>query len=177
MAWIKTEDVFQQWIEAIDNDGEVIGYIKKSEARRLGIRTITIEKPKKFIKDSYVNYHTEILTRSGILTSGRDLNEVQTVLLLGSLVNEKEELAEKRRTNFEEMLFANNPEMFKSYKEYQEQQRLNDDPEYQQLRPKSLEELLSMFNAFEEDVEGEEKKTAGWLDAMLDEEEAAQIRD
>lgn len=177
MAWIKTEDVYQQWIEAIDDDGEVIGYIRKAEARRLGIRTITIEKPKKFVKDPYVTYHTELLLRSGVLTDGRDLNEVQTALLLGSLVREKESQAEQRKTDFEEMLFANSPEMYKSYKEYQEQQRLNDDPEYQQLRPKSLEELLSMFNVFETVDEKGNQKEIGWLDALLDEEDASQIRD
>lgn len=178
MAWIKTEDIYQQWIEAINDDGEIIGYIRKVEARRFGIRTITIEKPQKFIKDPYINYHRDILIRSGILTSGRDLNEVQSVLLLGSIVNERKNNAEERKNNFEEMLFANNPEIYKSYKEFQEQQELNDDPDFQQARPKSLEELLSMFNAFEVDSEGEEaKKPAGWLDAMLDEEDAAQIRD
>lgn len=181
MAWLKTEDIYEKWLEAVDNEGETLGYIKPSEARRLGIRIITIEKPQKYIKDSYVTYHEEILMRSGVLTSGRDLNEVQTVLLLGYLINEKKTEADSSQVEFEQMLFANNPELYKNYKEQIEQRKLAEDPDYQQLRPQNLQELLSMFDVFDEEYaethDKDENKTVGWLDDLLDQEEISQIRD
>lgn len=182
MAWLRTEDVYEQYIEAVDNNGETLGYIFPSEARKLGIKTINIEKPQKFIKDSYVTYHTELLIKSGVLTSGRDLNEVQTVLLLGSIINEKKEQVDQNKINFEQLLFANSPEMYKSYKEHEEQRRLAENPEYEQVRPKSLQELLSMFDAFNDDTESIQDRessniSSGWLDDLLDEDEISQIRD
>lgn len=180
MAWITTEDVYEQWLKAVDNNGDTLGFIKPSEARRLGIRTITIERPAKFIKDTYVKYHSEILMRSGILTSGRDLNEVQTVLLLGFIVNEKEDEASKNKLDFEQLLFANNPELYKNYKEQEEQRRFAENPDYEQIRPKTLNELLAMFEAFSGEAESpqdSENKPRGWLDDILDDEEISQIRD
>lgn len=180
MAWIKTEDVYQNWLEVVNNDGETLGYIRHTDARRANIRTITIEKPQKFVKDPYVGYHIEILMRSGLLTSGRDLNEVQTVLLLGYIINEKKESTELRKIDFEQLLFVNNPEMYKNYKEQEEQRRLAENPEYQQLRPQSLQELLAMFETFDEAASSTQDKQGqpiGWLDDLLDDEEASQLRD
>lgn len=182
MAWITTEDVYEKWIEAVDDNGETLGFIRPSEARRLDIRILTIEKPQKFYKDSYVNYHAEILIRSGVITSGRDLNEVQTVLLMGYLINEKKNEADTRQADFEQLLFSNNPEMYKSYKEQEEQRKLVENPEYQQVRPKSLNELLAMFETFDSESnevlsDSDEKKKSGWLDDMLNDTEINQIRD
>lgn len=181
MAWIKTEDVYEKWLEAVDRNGDLLGFIKSSDARRLGIKTLTIEQPQKFIKDAYVKYHAEILIRSGVITSGRDLNEVQTVLLLGTVINERKAEAETRKLNFEQLLFANNPEMYKSYKEQEEQRIMAENPDYQQIRPQGLEDLLAMFAGFDEtsgsDQDKNQGKVVGWLDDILDEEEASQIRD
>lgn len=181
MAWITSEDVYEDWIKTVDNNGDFLGFIRQTEARRLNIRIITIEKPQKYKQDPYVTYHAEMLVRSGKLTSGKDLNEVQNVLLLSQIIAEKEDLAEQQKSDFEQMLFANNPELYKSYKEYQHQVELSNDPEYQQLRPKSLQELLSMFDAFDEEISPDQDKvkgkTTGWLDDLLDDEEISQIRD
>lgn len=181
MAWITTEDVYEQWVPAVDNNGDTLGFIKPSEARKLGIRVVTIEKPLKFLKDAYVTYHSELLVRNGALTSGKDLNEVQTVLLLGYMIIEKENEVDRRKIDFEQLLFANSPEMYKSYKEQEEQRRLAENPEYEQIRPKSLNELLAMFEVFDEaasSTQGKEQNpTSGWLDDMLDDDEISQIRD
>lgn len=181
MAWITSEDVYNDWIQAVNGDGDFVGFIRQSEARRQDIKILTIEKPEKYKKDPYISYHAEMLVRSGVLTNGRDLNDVQSILLLSYIIKEKEDAAEDKQGNFEQLLFASNPELYKAYKEYQQQQEMIQNPEYQQLRPKSLQELLSMFDAFDEetpsDQDKDQTKPAGWLDDILDEEEISQIRD
>lgn len=182
MAWIKEEDL-DDWLPAIDDDGNTIGYIRSKIARQLRIPIITIEKPKRYLKDPYVLYHSSLLRERGLLTRGQDLNEVQTVLLLGQMVRDRESEVNSRKNSFEEMLFANNPELYKQYKDQEEKERIKNDPRYEQMRPQSLEDLMAMFSSFDEEInstrdkEQEDSRPEGWLDAILADEEINRMQD
>lgn len=182
MAWIKEEDL-DDWLSAIDDDGNIIGYIRSKIARQQGIPIITIEKPKRYLKDPYVNYHSALIKERGILSRGQDLNDVQTVLLLAQIIKEREDEISLRKQSFEEMLFANNLDLYKSYKEQEEKERMKNDPRFAQMRPQSLEDLMAMFSSFDEEInsnrdkEGQEPKQEGWLDAILAEEDIDKMQD
>lgn len=182
MAWIKSEDL-DDILPAIDDDGNTIGYIRSKSARQLGIPIITIEKPKRYLKDPYVVYHASLLKERGLLSRGQDLNEVQTVLLLGEMIRQREGEMSSRKNSFEEMLFANNPELYKQYKDQEQKELIKNDPRYQQMRPQSLEDLMAMFASFDEeanltrDKEEGEGEPEGWLDAILAREDINKMQD
>lgn len=182
MAWIRQEDL-DDWLPAIDDDGTTIGYIRSRVARQLNIPIITIEKPKRYLKDPYVNYHSSIIKERGLLSRGQDLNEVQTVLLMSQMIKRREEEIENRKNYFEEMLFANNVDLYKAYKEQEEKEKMKNDPRFQQMRPQSLEDLMAMFSSFDEqiDLNRDKKESAseeiGWLDAILAEEDIDKMQD
>lgn len=182
MAWIREEDL-DDWLPAIDYDGNTIGYIRSRVARQFNIPIFSIEKPKRYLKDPYINYHSSIIKERGLLSHGQDLNEVQTVLLLSQLIKNKEEEIQKHKINFEEMLFANNADLYKAYKEQEEKEKLKNDPRFQQMRPQSLEDLMAMFTSFDEEVNSTRDKEEsssnemGWLDAILAEEDIDKMQD
>lgn len=182
MAWIREEDL-DDWIPAIDDDGSTIGYIRSKLSRQLNVPIITIEKPKRYLKDPYVIYHSSVIKERGLLSHGQDLNEVQTVLLLGQMIREKEAEVSAHKSDFEEMLFANNAELYKAYKEQEEKEKMKNDPRFQQMRPQSLEDLMAMFTSFDEEInltrdkEENSEEQSGWLDAILAEEDIDKMQD
>ena len=182
-GWLEQSDLHDTWVEVIDGGGTTLGWIERRRADMLGLRTQLIEVPDRYLSDPYVRYHAQLAFERGLLTRGRDLNDVQ-IALLGSQIIKRNEVDEKLRVRrFEEDMLVNNPDLFKAYRDKKEREHeVNATGGVQEKVPSSVEEFLAALAAFDAD-EGvdsgkeQESRAEGWLSGLLSEEDLDQMSD
>lgn len=181
MAWLDENDL-DGWVEAIDDDGETLGWMRIIDAHSHDIPIINIETPKRFLMDPYVLYHAKMAYERGLLNRGRDLNDVQTVLLASCINKRQEREAKLREQAFEENLLINNPDGYKAYmqrKREMEAMEVEDGVVIEEQVPQNIEEFLSTLSAFSEaeDLDSDKEQTIGWLSSFLDDEDLEELGD
>lgn len=182
-SWL--DDPPGEWLEVIDEHGDPLGFLRRSEASRMKMPIQVIETPDRYLTDPYVLYHAQLAYERGMLNRGRDLNDIQVILLASHIIKKREfEKAERERV-FEERFFAANPEGYKDYIEKKKQKDENegDIANIEQRIPRSIEEFLADVQAFGSEDEastqdkGQSEATEGWLSSILDDSELEQMSD
>lgn len=170
-------------VEAIDWNGNTLGWMTRSDAKRLHMSTQVIETPKRWLEDIYVR-HVANMCAERRLFDGKDLNDVQVLLVASNLMKRREFEARLRDKQFEEMLFANNPELYASYMEKRKEEKEAEDFDgvaVEQRPPTSVEEFLATLAAFSEGEDSDSDKGQqdglGWLASVLSEDDLDQMDD
>ena len=180
-GWLDEEDS-GDLVEAIGPDGEFLGWITKREAFRQNRVPQIIETPRRYLDDPYIWYHAQLIDERDLYRDGRDLNDIQLVLLSSALINRRKDVAKEKDRTFEEDMFVNNPELYKAYME--EKKRIKEASggvEVEQRVPGSVEEFLATLAAFSEgeasDSDKERERADGWLASFLSDEDLDQMSD
>lgn len=176
-GWLTVDDL-DDWTEVIDHDGETLGWTRRKDLNRLGIRTKVIETPKRFMLDPYILYHSKLAFERGLFKNSNDLNDVQVVLLSSNIVKSREIDETLRKRSFEEAMLVNNPEMFKAYQKQKEEERLTAVEDVSESVPTNMEELIAMLSNFDGN-EGSESNQGdeGWLASYLSDDDLDSMGD
>lgn len=184
MSWLEDSNP-GEFLEALDDQGELVGYIRRREAEDLGLRFRTIEIPHRYLDDPFVRYHVQMAYERGLLTRGQDLNIIQVILLTSHLVKRAEQDEKLRVRQFEESMLATVPEWVREYfarKQKQvEEEEFIDSADVEERVPQSIEEFLQHIKAFSaDDEEGsskEQEDNLGWLSSLLSDAELDEMPD
>lgn len=180
-GWLD-EEQDSPFIEVVDGEGEGVGWLLRREANLLHLLPQIIETPPRYLEDPYVAYHVQLIDERGLFKDGRDLNDVQMVLLSSALINRRKAIAKKEESAFEEAMLINNPTLYQTYMDKkQERKEVEGDGEIEQRVPGSVEEFLATVAAFSEgdlpDSNKEQEKAEGWLAGFLSNDELSEMDD
>jgi hypothetical protein len=87
-----------------------------------------------------------------------DLNSVQEAMLSVVMRRKREEEFELENAKFEQSMFINNPELYKSYIENKEQQEISGNNDIEWMAPQSIEEAAALMDMFS-DIDKQLKET------------------
>ena len=90
---------------------------------------------------------SELAYLNGILNQ-TDLNQIQEAMLSVVVRRHKEEEVEFETAKFEQMMFINNPSLYKEYIENKEQQEISGNQNVKWMAPESIEEAAELVNMF-----------------------------
>ena len=90
---------------------------------------------------------SELAYLKGILNQA-DLNQIQEAMLSVVVRRHKEEEVEFETAKFEQMMFINNPSLYKEYIENKEQQEIRGNQNVKWMAPESIEEAAELVNIF-----------------------------
>lgn len=181
-GWLDSDQP-EPFVEAIDPDGEPLGWMSRRDANLLRYTPQIIETPQRYLDDLYVRYHAQLIGERH-LYDGKDLNDVQLALLASNLKKRREHEANLREIGFEENLLVNNPEGYKAYMDKKKQinEAEGGGPEVEQRVPGSIEEFLATLAAFSEGDDADsgkeqEDRAEGWLSSILSSDDLDQMDD
>jgi hypothetical protein len=87
-----------------------------------------------------------------------DLNSVQEAILSVVMYRKREEENQIETAKFEQAMFINNPELYKSYIENKEQQEISGNKDVEWMAPQSIEEAAALMDMFS-DIDKQLKET------------------
>ena len=180
-GWLDGEQP-DEFVEVIDGVGKSLGWILRREAKLLRLIPQVIETPPRYLDDHYVWYHAQLINERELFKDGRDLNDVQLVLLSSIIINRRKAEFKERDRAFEENMFINNSELYKVYMDKKiEKDELSGGVEVEQRIPSSVEEFLATLASFSEgeasDSDKGRKKAEGWLDSFLSDEDLSEMEE
>lgn len=180
-GWLDEEQP-DSFVEVIGPEGETWGWMSRSDMHRLNYISQTIEEPERYLKDPYIRYHAQLINERLLFKDGRDLNDVQMVLLSSELVKRREIDAKIEDRRFEESMFINNAELYRAYMDKKKQQAQNEGGvQVEQRVPASVEEFLAALGAFsegeDETSDKGQEKAEGWLTSLLSDSDLDEMQD
>jgi len=114
---------------------------------------------------------SELAYLRGLLNQA-DLNSVQEAMLSAVIRRNKKEEIELETAKFEQMMFINNPSLYKDYMENKQQQEISGNDGVQWMAPESIEEaaeLMDMFSDIDKqlkEMDNEPIAQVNFLDAL-----------
>jgi hypothetical protein len=114
---------------------------------------------------------SELAYLRGLLNQA-DLNSVQEAMLSAVIRRNKKEEIDFETAKFEQMMFINNPSLYKDYMENKQQQEISGNDGVQWMAPESIEEaaeLMDMFGDIDKqlkEMDNEPIAQVNFLDAL-----------
>jgi hypothetical protein len=114
---------------------------------------------------------SELAYLRGLLNQA-DLNSVQEAMLSAVIRRNKKEEIDFETAKFEQMMFINNPSLYKDYMENKQQQEISGNDGVQWMAPESIEEaaeLMDMFSDIDKqlkEMDNEPIAQVNFLDAL-----------
>lgn len=156
-------------VEIIDQTGAARGYLPRNQVDQLGLDFVEIEYPERYTSDPYLMYHFDLAYERGILTQGRDLNDVQIVGLASHIIRQRKQEEQLRERKFNEDMLINNAEMYKLWQEHQRKAEIEKEfeGEVEWRAPKSPADLFKMLGDFDEFPDEIEPEPEAGIDTIL----------
>jgi hypothetical protein len=180
-GWLDGEQA-SEFVEVIDGEGQFLGWISRKDAGEINLIPQIIETPDRYLKDPYVTHHATLIEERQLFKDGRDLNDVQLVLLSSAIINRRKRESERRDVEFEQSMAIGNPDMYRAYIDKKKQtEEADGGVSVEQRVPGSVEEFLATLAAFgaEEgsDSDKEQENAEGWLASFLSDDDLNQMQD
>lgn len=160
----------EQLVRAFDTEGEHVGWVTRRDCELNRLSVGVYEPPVRYKDDPYVRYHARLGYKQGIFR-GSSLNEVQKSLLISALIQEQEEEAEIERARMLHQMLITNPEMYKAYREKEEQEKAAQMLEKSGIEwrtPSTPEEVMEMLADVDDDFLQELEQEMGLDDETKD---------
>lgn len=181
-SWLEDGDSGSEWLQVMDWDGSMVGWLRRRDAHMLRMPIHLIETPDRYLKDVMVKYHSDLAYERGIFSKGQDLNDVQIVLLASHLIRKREAEAKMKVATFEADLFISDKGRYDDWMERKKQaDELTDEMvQVEQRVPTDIEQFLADIASFSEEDpanDGKEQRVEGWLSSLLSDEDLQGMSD